>query len=190
MKTVLFIPGFYEGLKDRDYRGVIRVIESKGYKVKFVPINWARTTLHDWVKEFTATYSQYDAKNVVLAGFSFGAMTAFVSASKRNPSELWLFSLSPYFAEDASGWKKSWHNLLGHRRMSAFKEYKFNELAKNIRCQTLIFVGEAEAKKFPGLANRVRMAHKLLTASKLVIVPNSPHDVGDPNYIQAISKNI
>ena len=110
MKTVLFVPGYPENLESRDYVSTISSIETAGYVVKFVPIEWARTTIDDWVAELEAEYSKHDPRDTVLAGFSFGAMTAFVAASKRNPSELWLFSLSGYFDEDIKNkeMKKSW----------------------------------------------------------------------------------
>ena len=50
MKTVLFVPGFRENLKTRDYKSTIKAIEEKGYGVKFVPINWQKTVISDWVK--------------------------------------------------------------------------------------------------------------------------------------------
>src|ERR1035437_7799397 len=100
MKTVLFVPGYQEDMKSRDYASTIRAIESQGYEVKFVPINWKRTTIDQWVEELDAEYGKCDPKQTIIAGFSFGAMTAFVTATKRNPFELWLFSLSPYFVED------------------------------------------------------------------------------------------
>src|ERR1700745_701040 len=100
MKTVLFVPGYQEDIKSRDYTSTVRTIEKQGYKVKFVPINWVRTTIDNWVDELEAVYSKHDPADTILAGFSFGAITAFVAAVKQNPFELWLFSLSGYFDED------------------------------------------------------------------------------------------
>lgn len=117
MKTVLFVPGYQEDLTSRDYNATIKAIEKRGYKVEFVPIQWTRTTITNWVKELDKAYSNHDQSQTILAGFSYGAMTAFVSATKRNPSELWLFSLSPYFAEDliSKNMKQAWLNNIGQR---------------------------------------------------------------------------
>ena len=60
MDTVLFVPGYYEGLNDRDYNSVIKKLESKGYKVEFVPINWVRTTIIEWNEQLDDVYKQYN----------------------------------------------------------------------------------------------------------------------------------
>jgi pimeloyl-ACP methyl ester carboxylesterase len=125
-----------------------------------------------------------------LAGFSFGAMTAFGIATEQNPHELWLFSLSPYFAEDMPNIKKPWLKIIGKHRAEAFRRLSFNQHAKAIRCKTLVFVGELELKKYPLRSNRCQTAHKALPSSKLIIVPDCGHDVANSNYIKAIEKNI
>lgn len=99
MKTVLFVPGFKEDIESRDYKSTIKAIESSGYKVNFIPIEWSRTTIDDWLNELWAEYSKYNPKETILAGFSFGAVTAFVAAAKQNPSELWLFPYRPIFTK-------------------------------------------------------------------------------------------
>ena len=189
MKTVLFVPGYQEDLKSRDYASTISAIEERGYKVVFVSINWKRTTIDQWVDEFDAVYSKYDPKQTIIAGFSFGAMTAFVAATKRNPFELWLFSLSPYFLEDINSpdMKKSWLNIIGHRRVSAFSKINFNKLAAKIECRTLLFIGEIEMNKWSGMKKRNTVAHKQLKNNQLTIVQGVGHDVTNDKYIEAIN---
>jgi len=190
MKTVLFVPGFKEQLNSRDYKSTIKAIEDKGYKVTFVPINWQRTLISDWVKELDQVYEKHDPKKTILAGFSYGSMTAFLSATNRTPSELWLFSLSPYFSDDIPHMKKSWLATIGHRRVAAFRALDFSKLAKNITCKTLIFVGAVEAKKYPSTGNRSKVAHQTIKNSQLIVVPDAGHDVTDKNYLAAIQKAI
>lgn len=192
MKTVLFVPGYPEDINSRDYASVIKAIEKCGYKVKFVPIKWQRTTIHDWVKELEEVYSKYDPSKTILAGFSYGAMTAFVAATKKNPSQLWLFSLSPYFAEDlkSKNMKPTWLKQIGHRRVAAFSELNFKKLAPLIQCKTLLFVGELEVKKWPIIGERVSAAHQLLKNSELATVKNVGHDVADADYISEITRVI
>jgi pimeloyl-ACP methyl ester carboxylesterase len=186
MRTVLFIPGYYESINDRDYKAVIKTIESKGYKVKFVPVTWMRTTLKDWLPAFIKTYEKYDAKSTILVGFSFGAVIALCAAARRNPAGLWLFSLSPYFVEDIPKDKRDMYGL-GHRRIGAFKEMLSEDLCKSISCPTLVFVGEKEDKSVHGRAIRT---NKLLSRSKLIEVPDSKHDVANSNYIKSIKANL
>ncbi len=192
MKTVLFVPGFQEGLKSRDYTSTIKAIESAGYRVKFVPIHWPRTTIDDWIQELEAEYAKHDPKQTILAGFSFGAMTAFTVATRTNPVELWLFSLSPYFNEDihSKNMKQSWLNNIGHRRVTAFDRLNFESLATTIHCKTLIFAGKAETDKWPDMKNRTLAADKLINDSTLSIIDGVGHDVADPLYIDAIEKVI
>jgi pimeloyl-ACP methyl ester carboxylesterase len=192
MKTVLFVPGFQEDMKSRDYPSTIAAIEKKGYAVKFVPINWMHTTIEQWVEQLDEVYSKHDPKDTVLAGFSYGSMTAFMSATKRNPSELWLFSLSPYFAEDlvSKHMKATWLKGIGHRRVTAFSKLNFKTLARQIQCKTFLFVGQLEIDKFPGIGVRATESHRLLKASKLFVIPESGHDVSDAHYIKTITESI
>lgn len=192
MKTVLFVPGFKENLNFRDYKSTINTIRDSGYNVKFVPINWNRTTIDGWLDELEAEYSKHNPKDTILAGFSFGAMTVFMAASKQNPYQLWLFSLSPYFSEDlqSKNMRKSWLNNIGHRRVSAFDKLVFTNLAKTIHCKTLIFAGEIETNKWPGMKVRALGANRLIPESKLYTIEGVGHDVADKRYIEAIRQAI
>ena len=192
MKTVLFIPGYPEDINSRDYASTIKAIEKQGYKVKFVPIKWKRTTIEDWAKELDATYAKYDPQKTILAGFSYGAMTAFVSSLKRNPSELWLFSLSPYYAEDlkSKNMKPTWLKDIGHRRVTAFGKLNFKNLSKEVTCKTLLFVGQLEIDKWPIIGERSTAAHKYLKDNELVVIKNVGHDVADKRYTDEIVRAI
>ena len=192
MKTVLFVPGYPENINSRDYSSTMDAIRSAGFAVEYVPINWRRTTLDQWVTELDTTYSRYDPSNTIIPGFSFGAMTALVASTKRNPYELWLFSLSPYFAEDlvSKNMRPSWLKQIGHRRVDVFKKYSFKKLADQIRCKVLLFGGQAEMVKWPGMNDRIISASELLQDNVLITIPNTGHDVADRNYINAIKANI
>lgn len=187
MKTVLFVPGGMEYINSRDYKSVLKTLETSEHKVKYIQINWARTTIDHWVEELDREYNKYSPEEVILAGFSWGSFTAFMSATKRNPSELWLFSFSPYFSEDLPKFKKSWLTGIGHRRVTSFSKLNFNKLVKLINCKTVIFAGEAEP---PLLINRCKIAHRKIDGSKLVMIPNTKHDIADPKYLEAIKTNI
>jgi len=190
MKTVLFVPGFMEDLKSRDYATVLKAIQKKGYRTVFVPIRWRYTTPDNWDSELEKVYERYDANDTILAGFSFGAVTAFLAATKRNPSELWLFSLSSYFAEDTPKMKKSWLRLIGKRRAEHFRKLSFNDKATAIDCKTLIFVGENEILKYPSMGERASAANDKIKCSRLIKVSDTGHDVADIKYIEAIEKHI
>jgi pimeloyl-ACP methyl ester carboxylesterase len=137
-----------------------------------------------------AEYSQHDPSNTILAGFSYGSLTAFMSATKRSPAELWLFSFSPYFAEDMQHMKKSWLKEIGKRRVETFKKLKFGELAKKITCKTIIVVGEKEIKKYPLIGSRSTIASENIKNNQMMIVDGSDHDVTDKRYIATIQQLI
>jgi esterase/lipase len=190
MKTVLLVPGNRETLENRPYPNLIKAIKKTGYKVKFIPINWKYTTINDWIAQLEKEYLKLDPKNTVLAGFSFGSITVFLEATKRPPAELWLFSLSPYFAEDLPMLKNRWKKGIGIKRVKAFEQIKFNKFVKNISSKTLIFAGELEMKRNPQLNYRFEDAHSKIKNSKFIVAENVDHDVTHPNYIKAIVENI
>lgn len=190
MKTVLFVPGHTENLKSRDYKSVIKAIENKGYKVRFVPINWRYTYVDKWVNELEKVYGGYKPEGTILAGFSYGAITAFMAASKRNPAELWLFSLSPYFAEDMSKIKDSWKKAIGRRKIDTLSKLLFANIAPKVHCRTLLFMGSKEAKDYPPSKSRVEEAKRLMKNSWLIYIDGVDHDVADKRYIEAIEANI
>lgn len=187
-KTVLLVPGYQEDITSRDYVSLIRAIEAKGYAVQFVPINWTRTTIDDWTYELNIVYKKYDPAYTILAGFSYGAMTAFMAAIVRIPAELWLFSLSPYFAEDIGSplMSQSWLRGIGKRRTAAFQKLNFQQLAMSITCKTRIFVGELEMKKYPIIGTRAAGAHMHIKGSEITTIPNARHDAVQPEYIAAV----
>jgi pimeloyl-ACP methyl ester carboxylesterase len=184
------LPGNTETLKTRPYNKLMAAIGKAGYKVKFLPVQWKYTTINDWVAQLDEEYKKHDPKNIILAGFSFGSMIAFVEAAKYPPAELWLFSLSPYFAEDLPMLKDKWKNDVGKRRIKAFSGLKFNELVKNISSKTLIFVGDKELERYPQLSYRFEDAHSKIKNSKMIVAEDVGHDVTHPNYIKAIADKI
>ncbi len=191
MKKVLFVPGFKESGTSRNYQAALKKIENKGYTAKIIQIDWGRTqNVNDWVKTLEKEYSQHPAAETILAGFSFGAVTAFIAATHRNPSELWLFSLSGAFAEDWSKMEISNIKAVGKRRIKAFTNYPFHKLAKDIRCKTLLFAGDKELKAYQSLRKRVEDAHLVIKTSELIVVPNCGHDVTNPSYITAVLSKI
>lgn len=179
-------------MASRDYTATISAIKSQGYNVKFVQINWSRTTIEQWSKELDKVYASYDPNQTILAGFSYGAVTVFMSATKSNPSELWLFSLSPYFAEDLKNnlMEASWLKNIGHRRVTAFSQLDFEQLSKAITCRTLLFVGQLEIDKWPIMGERSHTANRLLADSELFVVADAGHDVANRKYIDTIRERI
>lgn len=119
-------------------------------------------------------------------------MASLVVASGKNPSELWLFSLSSYFAEDlvSKSQKKTWVSRLGHRRVDAFHALNFKQLASKVDCKTLLFYGQKELDAWPIMAERAAGAHKYLPHNEFILIRNAGHDVASQLYVAAIEKAI
>lgn len=189
---MLLVPGFTEDINTRDYPKLIKAIEKCGYKVKFIPIKWKYTNINDWVAQLHEEYLKHDPKNAILAGFSFGAMTVFVEAAHRQPSELWLFSLSPYFngdywQQDSIKERKQVLRIVGKKRLEVFAAIDFERTSTKISCPTFIFVVEKETLS---IKKRANLTLKKLKNSKLIVAEGAGHDVAHPNYVNAITKNI
>ena len=191
MKTVLFVPGFQENIDSREYRKTFATIERAGYHVQCVDINWKYTTIDQWSAELLEVYREYDPKETILAGFSFGATTALVVAAERNPHAVWLFSLSPYFSEDLTGGgvPASWLKIIGSRRQRAFCNIHFSALVQSINSKILFFYGTQELATWPNMHYRARMVRKLPHA-KEIIIQDGQHDVASAVYVAAIEKAI
>ncbi len=190
MKAFL-IPGAFEDLKSRDYKAVLDIYKKAGYQPEFVAIDWKYKTINDWVAQVETKISKDNLRNSLLSGFSWGSMIALaIAANYTNPQKLFLFSLSPYFAEDLPHVKKPWLKWSGKRRVTSFKQLYMNELATKIQCPTTIFIGDKEVSKYSDMKRRTREAHKRIAGSKLVMIPGVKHDVADPAYIETIKKEL
>lgn len=183
MKKVLFVPGFGEDMPSRNYAAVLAMLRQANYHPQFVPIHWKHKTINGWSAELLAVYQKHAAKNVVLAGFSYGAMAALAVAAKRPPAALWLCSLSPYFAEDIACLKPRWKQLAGKRRMTAFQNLSCAELIAAVRCPTLLFAGANEESL---LLDRSRAVARNVPGAQLRIALGAGHDITTPAYIAAM----
>ncbi|MFZ1249010.1 MAG: hypothetical protein WAQ24_01670 [Candidatus Saccharimonadales bacterium] len=189
---VLFVPGSGEDLHSRNYQSVLRAIEQQGYKTQFIPITWSRTTPSKWRAQLMEEYVKHDPYTTILAGFSFGAVTALLAATERKPAALWLFSLSPYFAENFASphMKQSWLSFFGKRRIAEFRSLSFAKLAAKVQCPTLLFYGAEEFQKFPIMKRQSQMACSSIANARLHVVPHAGHDVTAKPYIQSIKATI
>lgn len=179
----MFVPGF-RSTDVRAYDETFDAFRAKGYKVQFVPINWRATSINHWAKEVSEAYADHDPEHTMLAGFSLGAYSALVAAANRPPARLLLLSLSPYFAEDIPHLGEKSIKYMRPRRMKAFSQIRFEEVAQRITSETTLIVG---SKETPELTNRVRQAHRHIQRSRLITVEGVPHDMGHPAYQNALT---
>lgn len=115
-------------------------------------------------------------------------MIAAIAASKVKPKKIYLCSLSPYFKEDIDTLvKKSERRTLGKRRLADFQSIYFNDVAKSIHCETVVFVGMKEPAS---VIKRAKEAHHKIKHAHLHKIEEATHDLLSPAYIRAIHKII
>jgi pimeloyl-ACP methyl ester carboxylesterase len=190
MMKAYLIPGAFEDLKSRNYQAILEAYKKSGYQAQFIEVDWKYKTIEDWVKQVRNAIPKEDLPNSLLSGFSWGAMIALAVAAEASPKQLFLFSLSPYFAEDLPHVKKPWFKWAGKHRTAAFKSFYMNELAAKIDCPTTLFIGSKEVSKYSDVKKRTNEAHKRIKNSRKVEIKGVGHDVADLLYIEAIKKEL
>lgn len=191
-KDIFIIPGFKEKISDKAYVSLKNLFIKKGFTVHLVPIVWNYKTISDQITQFEEFYKKKKSKNNYILGFSFGAVIAFAAANKLKPKKLFLCSLSPYFKEDLKLIPNTWKKFVGKKRILDFSKLIFGKLAKeiNIKTKTLVFIGEEESKKYITLKKRCEDAKSKIKNSKLIVIKNAPHDIGNKYYLEALDENI
>lgn len=190
MKAYL-IPGAFEGLNDHGYKDVLDVYKAASLEPRFIKIEWKYKTIDDWIAQVKDQIPKRELQNSLLSGFSWGAMIALtIAAEYTNPKTLFLFSLSPYFAEDLPTVKKPWMKWAGKKRVATFKNLQMNKLAAEIKCPTTIFIGSQEISKYSDMKLRTNEAHKRIKGSELVVIDGVKHDIADPRYVGAIKQEL
>lgn len=187
MKKLFVIPGFTKKSSDARYRWIRRDLGDR-YDIEFVNIHWKYRVMSDYVEEFKEAYEKRKARTNYVLGFSFGAMTALLSAGDLKPNKLFLCSLSPYFKNDLPYLKDWWNGLIGKHRLKDFKTHDARRAAKATSMPTTLFIGEKEVEKFPRMKSTYSNALRNLPNGTGIIVPDAPHDIAHPNYRSAILK--
>jgi thioesterase domain-containing protein len=181
------IPGFRQTTRASAYRKIMRAFREAGVKPVGIRIKWKRTVLSQNIEEFLSQLRAPQEGGYCILGFSFGAMVALVSASRGlMPERLFLCSLSPFFAEQTPR-SPAAKRSLGKRRLADFQSIRFNNVVSDIRSKTEIFVGSNEDAAVIKMARSTR---RRLRRSRLFIVRNSGHDIGNPAYLSAVCKRI
>lgn len=181
-KIAYIIPGLGENPRKRCYKEIASSFKKKNIDVVGVRMPWKRHVMSDYIDYFLNEYYK-EGKETYLLGFSFGAYISFVASSKISPQLQFLCSLSPYFKEDLHLIRPSWTHYWGKRRMEDYKNFSFSNIAKDISCRTLLIVGDQEG---PEILRRAQDAHKKISNSKLVIMENVRHNIGDQKYINTV----
>jgi pimeloyl-ACP methyl ester carboxylesterase len=184
MKKVLFVPGMGSTLRNGNYDNLMAAAGGGGRPAEFVPIDWNGTSPNDWLNRLRRVYRRYEPRDVILAGFSMGAVTALRLAAERPPAGLLLCSLSPYFRETVGGIPEEWSIMNAHL-VRSLGNVSLDALADKVDCTAAVLVGGAEHGSMYSAAQR---AATLIVDASFYAVPGAGHDMLDDRYIDAIGQ--
>lgn len=194
-KLTFIIPGFRQKTTSKAYKNVAKVLKKAGHTPIAIKIPWNQSTISENTAYFLKEYKRkllLKKKTVkrekrYILGFSFGAMIAFIAATKVRVDGLILCSLSPYFKEDLPKTKQRGSSALETSRYQDFSKHSSNSLTKQIKTKKILMLyGTKESTK---LIKRVTKAYKQIssTQKKLVPITKTEHNIGTPKYLRTIS---
>lgn len=192
MTTVFIIAGFnleYTAASP-EYQALVQGLTAKGYKVVPVDVNWRRLTFKQYFDKFEMIYKAEKTERNIVIGNSFGAVVAFMTASRLRPDRVVLCSTSPFFKEYAN--KVAYQHArkyFGPRRADELKSYSVSETAQAIGKQpisTTIMYGDKEHQTYPPIVRLAKQLAEEIPGAQLIEVPDCPHTMRDPAYIKAI----
>lgn len=182
-RTIVYIiPGFKERPSGKNYNYIKKEFRSRGFVVYPVIIDWNRKCMTDYVNQFRDLYDRSrknSHQDVILFGFSFGAILAFIAATHIRPKLLLLCSFSPYFSEDIPLLKPRWKVYIGKKRILDFqRNYSFNSLSKKVTAPMIFLAGSEEISL---LKKRVAQC-STLPNTKTYMIPRAKHNISEKNY--------
>jgi dienelactone hydrolase len=186
METAYLIPGYKENIHQGGYRKIRELFEQKHLRVVPVHIHWEFRTFSSYVSQLKSQI-RVDGSRIVLFGFSFGAVIAFLAAPAIDPQRLYLCSLSPYFKEDLVATRYQTIRSLGKRRAREMRQISMAERAREITASTVLIAGSMED---PEVINRTQEAAASIPRSKLFMADGASHSMNDCCYLDALQQII
>lgn len=185
-KVIFIIPGFRQQATSLAYTRLAKMLRSEGYSPILVKIPWKNSTISENTEFFLKRFKKNEDIKKYILGFSYGAMIAFLAATKVKTSGLILCSLSPYFKEDVSKIKNRGISSLMQERYKDFSKLHCESLAKKIKTkQVVMLYGTLEARS---LIRRVTETFGKIEGKnkKLISIRKTEHNIGDKKYLQVI----
>lgn len=185
-KTIFIIPGYRHIPTQKAYQSLSEILRTEGYNPILVTIPWKAATISANTQYFLKTYKKLQTGKNYILGFSFGAMIAFLAATKIRVDGLILCSLSPYFKEDLPKKKFKLRSPIQAERYEDFSNLHFASLAKKIKAKRIhLLYGSKEARV---LIKRVTDAYEQIELEEKHIqrVESADHNIGDKRYLQTI----
>lgn len=189
-KIIFIIPGFRQRSTSKAYIEISKILKNEGYSPILVEIPWRNSTISQNTKHFLKVYKKNRARKKYILGFSYGAMIAFIAATRVSATGLILCSLSPYFNEDISRTKNEAITYLMEERYRDFSKLHCATLAKKVKAkQVLMLYGKEEAHS---LIKRVTEAFHEIESEKKTLIPikKAEHNIADKKYLLTISEAV
>ena len=167
-------------------------LQKDGFRVVPIAISWGGSTIADNTEFFLKKYAEkldklnISSKDVYLLGFSYGALIAFLAATKISVKGLILCSLSPFFKEDLPKLLPKNSSTLQVIRYQAFASLHSKKLAQKLKAKSVCMLyGEKESAT---LIERSKKTFRAISAKKkyLFAIQKTYHAISDKKYINAI----
>lgn len=187
-KIVYVIPGhdeFYD--KQKGYKVIGKLFEEQDFQVYPIKINWKvkDNNFDNYIQQFNKQANRHSKKDqVVILGYSFGAMIALKASASIKPNLLILCSLSPYYVENYSSMRPSW---LSWWKKHFSNEYSFHAQIKPIKFPVYFVFGALEDISIKKLA---RLGRSSLEKSRLFIASEAKHNLHSKFYLSKLGKII
>lgn len=185
-KTIFIIPGYRHVPTNKAYQSLSAILKGEDYEPILVTIPWKKTTISENTAYFLKTYNKIKTKKKYILGFSFGAMIAFLAATKISVDGLILCSLSPYFKEDVAQQKFRSRSPIQADRYEDFSKLHFGTLAKQLKAKKIhLLYGSKEARS---LIRRVNEAFEQIVLEEKFVqrIKATDHNIGDKRYLKTI----
>ena len=191
-KIVFLIPGFRHKITQKGYRLLKKQLVKDGFCVVPIAIPWSGSTIVDNMECFLEQYKKklknlgVESKEVYVLGFSYGALIAFLAATKISVQGLILCSLSPFFKEDLPRKLPKNSSALQAIRYEIFATLHSKKLAKKIKAKSICMLyGEKESA---ALIKRSKKTFQQVASKKkyLFAIQKTQHNISDKKYINAI----
>lgn len=187
-KSIFIIPGYRHVPTQKAYQAIAAMLNQEGYDPILVTIPWNKTTISENTEHFLRSYRKIRTKKKYILGFSFGAMIAFLAATKVAVEGVILCSLSPYFQEDLLKVKKRSLSPIQADRRQDFLQLHSETLAKQLKVEKILMVyGSKESRS---LIKRVKKTYADIESKQKMLIPvkHVDHAIGDNRYLQTIQQ--
>lgn len=185
-KVIFIIPGYRQKVTNKAYLRLSEILTLEGHTSILVPISWKNSTISDNISHFLTLYKTVKSREKYILGFSYGAMIAFIAATKVNVQGVILCSLSPYFNEDLFKKRTKEQSSLMRMRYKDFLKFHATSLSKSIKAKHIVMLyGTQESRS---LIKRVKLTFNQISSGykQLIFIPKTEHEIGSKKYLAKI----